>query len=575
MEMMSAAILIAVDTEQSGVRPATADPFTDQSQVEGTSFAKSFNERVGDSTLLQVKNGNDPMAIGLLDSKSGAPGKQSDEVWPSPSGINGKTLAPHETSTLGRLKSNVAEKLLQPQATALGIPQDEDSSGEATTREVKAATPATIEAEDALNDSQKKPVAAPTDGHPVLTIGMQRGGAPPSVSGGSGAAPQKETEIEGKTKSVELSKKTEKLQERLATPKIAQKPVETAVTAITFEAKQAVVSLAEGAGLVRTNAVASDGMPSSEVSKASGGSRIVSSGVPLTFSGIAPSVGDGAERKEVTPSAKVSVTGTETTVIATDDVGSLQKSSTSLERLTANPLAPGGDGDRIGQSGSGPALVVAHSLSGSAEVATGMSAVVFAPAGAHGDSNAMKFALGETIRDTADTPAGSKEPMGFGAVPGSMEGMPRTLTTTSTALEVGIQDGTHGWLKVRAEMADGGVVNASVSATTSVGQEMLHRELPSLTTYLQTEKVAVNTVVVHPPAAAANDLRSSSGMDGAGGQTPQRNDERGEQQRYLGKATADSSNEAMTHQNLREADGDASLPRVTYAGGGSWLNVRA
>ena len=64
-------------------------------------------------------------------------------------------------------------------------------------------------------------------------------------------------------------------------------------------------------------------------------------------------------------------------------------------------------------------------------------------------------------------------------------------------------------------------------------------------------------------------------MDSAGGQTPQRNDERGERQQYTGKAAADSSNEAMTYQNLREADGDASLPRATYAGGGSWLNVRA
>jgi hypothetical protein len=124
-------------------------------------------------------------------------------------------------------------------------------------------------------------------------------------------------------------------------------------------------------------------------------------------------------------------------------------------------------------------------------------------------------------------------------------------------------------------MVDSGVVNASVSATTTVGQEMLHRELPSLTAYLQTEKVTVNTVVVHATAAATNDLRGSSGMDSAGGQTPQRNDERGEPQQYMGKATADSSNEAMAYQNLREADGDASLQRATYAGGGSWLNVRA
>jgi len=51
-------------------------------------------------------------------------------------------------------------------------------------------------------------------------------------------------------------------------------------------------------------------------------------------------------------------------------------------------------------------------------------------------------------------------------------------------------------------MTDGGVVNASVSAVSSAGQEMLHRELPALTAYLQEEKVAVNAVAVHGPSAA-------------------------------------------------------------------------
>ena len=98
------------------------------------------------------------------------------------------------------------------------------------------------------------------------------------------------------------------------------------------------------------------------------------------------------------------------------------------------------------------------------------------------------------------------------------------LTATPTSLEVGIQNGTHGWLKVRAEMADGGVVNASVSAASSAGQEMLHRELPALTAYLQEEKVAVNAVIVHAPLAAEMTARNSTGMADAGGQEPQRSD---------------------------------------------------
>ena len=70
-----------------------------------------------------------------------------------------------------------------------------------------------------------------------------------------------------------------------------------------------------------------------------------------------------------------------------------------------------------------------------------------------------------------------------GVVAASVEGAPRMLMATPTALEVGIQNGTHGWLKVRAEMVEGGVVNASMSATSSEGQEMLHRELPALTLF--------------------------------------------------------------------------------------------
>jgi len=149
------------------------------------------------------------------------------------------------------------------------------------------------------------------------------------------------------------------------------------------------------------------------------------------------------------------------------------------------------------------------------------------------------------------------------------------LAATPTSLEVGIQNGTHGWLKVRAEMTDGGVVNASVSAASSAGQEMLHRELPALTAYLQEEKVAVNAVIVHSPSAAGMDARSSSGTDGAGGQTPQKGNEGEDQHQNFGKATLNSSDGTTTYQILHGVDEDGSLPLAAYVSGGSWLSVRA
>jgi len=149
------------------------------------------------------------------------------------------------------------------------------------------------------------------------------------------------------------------------------------------------------------------------------------------------------------------------------------------------------------------------------------------------------------------------------------------LAATPTSLEVGIQNGTHGWLKVRAEMTDGGVVNASVSAASSAGQEMLHRELPAITAYLQEEKVAVNAVIVHAPSAAGTDARSSSGTDGAGGQTPQRSNEGEQQHQSLRKTTLNGSEETIPYRSLQGVVEDGSLPLAAYVNGGSWLSVRA
>src|SRR4029077_15043197 len=132
------------------------------------------------------------------------------------------------------------------------------------------------------------------------------------------------------------------------------------------------------------------------------------------------------------------------------------------------------------------------------------------------------------------------------------------------------------WLRVRAEMTDGGAVNASVSATSSAGQEMLHRELPALTAYLQEEKVAVNAVVVHAaPSIAGADARSSTGTDSAGGQTPQRSNEREQKHHGLTKTTLNDSDERVWYRGWHGIDEDGSLPLAAYVNGGTWLSVRA
>ena len=148
----------------------------------------------------------------------------------------------------------------------------------------------------------------------------------------------------------------------------------------------------------------------------------------------------------------------------------------------------------------------------------------------------------------------------------------RTLEATPTSLEVGVANGTQGWLKIRAELADG-VVNASVSATTSAGQEMLHRELPSLTAYLQQEQIAVGSVVLHT-AATAGSQGFAGGMEREAEreQMQQRGGQEGASKQDTNGKTISDSEEAYVQGGL---SGIAEIATNTVYAGGSWLSVRA
>jgi hypothetical protein len=126
-------------------------------------------------------------------------------------------------------------------------------------------------------------------------------------------------------------------------------------------------------------------------------------------------------------------------------------------------------------------------------------------------------------------------------------------------------------------MTDGGDVNASVSATSTAGQEMLHRELPALTTYLQEEKVAVNAIVIHPVATAGGEPQSSTTDTGgeSGGLMQQRDQQGGQRQEDVVKTATGRVNEAVIHSNSNGMSDDGSLSSATNAAGGSWLSVRA
>jgi|GEM_PF-2909618 len=162
--------------------------------------------------------------------------------------------------------------------------------------------------------------------------------------------------------------------------------------------------------------------------------------------------------------------------------------------------------------------------------------------------------------------ATSMSPQIFGADAHKM------LAASPTALEVGVPGGTHGWLKVRAELTGDGVVHASVSSSSLAGTEMLRRELPSLTSYLHQEQLQVSSIVVHA---------SSSGMDGrdfAGGgqgQDPGQGaaDPQGGARQESGTAyqTEDAIRSGISNE-MEEQDSPLS---TGYAGSGGWVSIRA
>ncbi len=153
----------------------------------------------------------------------------------------------------------------------------------------------------------------------------------------------------------------------------------------------------------------------------------------------------------------------------------------------------------------------------------------------------------------------------------------KTLTATPTSLEVGVSNGTHGWLKIRAEMTEGGSVNTSLSTSSSTGQEMLHRELPSLAAYLKSEHVAVNAVVVQPMPASGPDVRGSfAGTSGSErGQAQQSGGQGSEGRQSPNSSTATHAGASVPYSSLGAVGEDEMFSSASSMQGGGWLSVRA
>jgi hypothetical protein len=100
----------------------------------------------------------------------------------------------------------------------------------------------------------------------------------------------------------------------------------------------------------------------------------------------------------------------------------------------------------------------------------------------------------------------------------------QVLASGPAQLDVGVFDGTHGWLRVRAELGADGAVSASLTARASA-HESLRAVLPEMANYLESEAVSVSKIAVHRAAEGAPAMAPYAGDGhGTGDAQPQRQD---------------------------------------------------
>jgi hypothetical protein len=164
-------------------------------------------------------------------------------------------------------------------------------------------------------------------------------------------------------------------------------------------------------------------------------------------------------------------------------------------------------------------------------------------------------------------------------------------------LDIGVFDGTHGWLRIRAELGAGGAVNASLTAS-APAHEALRAAVPEMASYLQSEAVNVSRIAVHRVAENSSSMSLPPGgsqQDGDAQGHRGTRDGAGAAQRSLLLENGDASGPASgsvssaTDESAAGATGlsgwigglSGAMPWIATAGGyrgggsGSWLNVSA
>jgi hypothetical protein len=564
--MMSAAISIVAGMEET--KSGSGSPLLGYEAVEDASFATSLSEHIETSASPEGQQSRDNLATTFSSMESATATKKVDEIAQTPSGVKQKPIADHGPSVQHELKFAVANNVVQTQVmTVTGSGANLAPANEATN--VPELRESTIGDSPYRLSGNPLPLGVPdqgTESNVKTSDGDQP--VPPMVPNCGSPVDRNEPGAAKKDIGDALLKNIAKPQEKPSTETTVQKKTAKTISDTTLVAlKPAVEILTSNSIPIAEQAIATKIASPGEIRTASDTSGLVVSAATKPSAGLSLPAVDNHVRKVIASGTKTSVTESSTAALEGSDSAAPLKTDPSSQKIPAVATPDRSEGDAKQQAVRESSIVPLHPA--------GIATTAVASGDSFGGPVVIKQAAGDAGLHSAGLPIVSKEQEGTGVATQFEDGAPRMLSSTPTSLEVGIQNGTHGWLKVRAEMADGGAVNASVSATSSVGQEMLHRELPALTAYLQEEKVTVNAVIVHSTPAAGTDARASTGMESAGGQTPQRSNE-GEQKRQNGRETTlNGIGETMSYGRWHGVDEDGSLPLAAYVNGGTWLSVRA
>lgn len=567
--LTAAAILMSLDTKAVGGHHAPSGPAGAESML----FAESFREgaMLGAGVQPPVPGGDPLLAAGgqgnvvaaeltaqdaaLAGTKPmvGKAGLIKDATVATktlPQAVVGKTAILSDGKVLSSIEALQAKTKIAGNASAVAQGKTAESQPAAGDAKIVAqgaqpdatdATDATETVEDAEKDVTATATPVASDVEAKVVMGEQDKTVAPVSPHDAASTIAEAKGHEGSAKAIKAARPEEKQDKSEVVPQNAGSAQAAAATVTVPSVSPAVNAQQQSAASVVQNDDAA---------------------APVLSAGTKQNIGATGEAKRKGAHEAVAAKKPEenvASVSAPDNDTAPHKVETDDKKVTADVTS--GDGAKIQDAGA--AAFTAHLVHAETSVVSAGSAVM------HG----------------AGVQAGNPAVHDGTAMPGNMRGTdaartseaaPQMLQATPNMLEVGVASGTHGWLKIRAEMSGGGVVNASLSPASSSAQDMLHRELPSLTAYLQSEHVAVHTVVVQPVAAAGAMSREFGGrMNGdGGGQSLQNGAGGGEGRQERAGNPLNRMSASVAYRGLAES-GDELLSPTVYMAGRSWLSVRA